>query len=101
MRTAYLYHPDFARHDSGEGHPENARRLAAIEDRLIANGLFDLLRHYEAPPATEEQLVRIHTPEYLEWLRAVAPDRGLLRLDPDTIIGPHSLDAAHTAAGRW
>lgn len=99
MRTAYVYHENSLQHDTGGGHPENARRIAAIEDHLIANGLFDLLRHYQAPIATNEQILRIHDADYLDWLHSAAPAKGYARLDPDTIICPVSLDAAYTAAG--
>ncbi|MDH3779141.1 MAG: histone deacetylase family protein, partial [Gammaproteobacteria bacterium] len=44
MRTAYITHPDCRTHDTGTGHPENAARLFAIEDRLVASGLDSVLR---------------------------------------------------------
>ena len=36
---------------------------------------------------------------YVDWLESVAPAEGLVRLDPDTIMGPASLRAAYRAAG--
>ena len=99
MKTAYISHPACLDHDVGEDHPESARRIGAIEDRLISSGLFDLLRHHPAPAITREQLLRIHTAEYLDWLQAVAPQQGYVRLDPDTIMSPATLGAAYRAAG--
>lgn len=99
MQTAYITHPDCLRHDPGEDHPETARRITAIEDRLIATGVFDLLRHFEAPLITHDQLLRVHSPGHLEVLQAVAPKQGHLRLDPDTVMSPETLDAAYRAAG--
>ena len=99
MKTAYISHRDCLDHDPGEAHPETARRVTAIEDRLIASGLFDLLRHFEAPAITRDQLLRIHSPGYLEMLQSIAPRQGFVRLDPDTVMGPATLGAAHRAAG--
>ena len=99
MSTAYISHPDCLKHDTGEGHPENARRLSAIEDQFVSTGLFDVLRYFDAPEATEEQLLRVHTPEYLETIKSMVPESGYARLDPDTVISPDSLQAARRAAG--
>jgi len=66
---------------------------------LIASGLFDLLQHYEAPAATRQQLLRIHSAEYIDWLESVAPQQGSVRIDPDTVMSPATLSAAHRAAG--
>jgi acetoin utilization deacetylase AcuC-like enzyme len=99
LKTAYISHRDCLDHDPGEAHPETARRVTAIEDRLIASGLFDLLRHFEAPAITRDQLLRIHSPGYLEMLQTIAPRQGFVRLDPDTVMGPATLGAAHRAAG--
>ena len=99
MRTAYISHPVCHKHDTGEGHPENARRLTAIEDRLIAAGLFDVLRYIDAPEVTEHQLLRVHKQGYLEALNSMLPESGYAHLDADTVISPDSLDAARRAAG--
>jgi len=99
LRTAYISHRECHEHDTGEGHPENARRLSAIEDRFYATGLFDVLRYVDAPQVTERQLLRVHTREHLETMAAMAPVNGYARLDPDTVISPDSLQAARRAAG--
>lgn len=99
MRTAYISHAVCHKHDTGEGHPENARRLTAIEDRLIAAGLFDVLRYIDAPEVTEHQLLRVHKQSYLEALNSMLPESGYAHLDADTVISPDSLNAARRAAG--
>ncbi len=99
MRTAYITHTDCRAHDTGTGHPENASRLFAIEDRLVASGLDSVLRNIDAPLVTEEQLLRVHPGEYLERIRAAIPESGHVRLDPDTVVSSGSLNAAYRAAG--
>jgi acetoin utilization deacetylase AcuC-like enzyme len=99
VRTAYISHRKCHEHDTGWGHPENARRLSAIEDQFVSTGLFDVLRYVDAPEVSEEALLRVHRPEYLESLAAAMPVEGYARLDPDTIVSPESLAAARRAAG--
>lgn len=99
MRTAYITHPACQQHDTGAAHPESASRLYAIEDQFIATGLRDALRYVDAPEVTAEQLLRVHSVEHIETVAAAIPDSGYARLDPDTVVCPHSLAAAYRAAG--
>ena len=99
MATAYLSHRDCLLHDTADGHPESARRISVIEDRFIATGLSDILRHFDAPSATESQLLRVHTQGHLDALKSIAPETGYARVDPDTVISADSLTAARRAAG--
>lgn len=99
MAIAYISHRECLQHDTGEGHPENNRRISAIEDQMVSTGLLDVLRYFDAPEVTESQLLRAHTPAHLEALQAVAPENGYACVDPDTIISPGSLRAARRAAG--
>ena len=86
-------------HDMGSHHPECPARVAAIEDHLLATGLLLHLVDVEAPPATREQLLRVHDPDYVDVIEASIPERGLIHLDPDTAMNPHSYHAALRAAG--
>lgn len=99
MQTAFITHPDCARHEMGAYHPECPQRLAAIEDRLIASGLSVHLAHYDAPVARREHLRRVHPEEYIASIEAAAPEAGYALLDPDTAMNCHTLDAALRAAG--
>jgi acetoin utilization deacetylase AcuC-like enzyme len=99
LQTAYISHQECHKHDTGVDHPETAWRLSAIEDQLISTGLFDVLRYYDAPEVTEEQLLRVHSRKHLETLKSCSPGSGYARLDPDTVIGPDSMGAALRAAG--
>jgi acetoin utilization deacetylase AcuC-like enzyme len=99
MSTAFITHPDCLKHNMGAGHPEQPARLTAIEDQLIASGVADHLQRYEAPLATDAQLARVHPIEYVRAIRAAAPETGMVHLDPDTAMNPHSLNAALRGAG--
>jgi acetoin utilization deacetylase AcuC-like enzyme len=99
FRSAYISHADCLRHDMGAHHPERPARLTAIEDQLIASGIGQHLQRYEAPLATDEQLARVHPPEYVRAIREAAPQEGTIHLDPDTAMNPWTLRAALRAAG--
>ncbi|NRP58780.1 histone deacetylase family protein [Marinobacterium sp. xm-d-564] len=99
MTTALISHDDCLAHDTGIGHPENAGRIRAINDRLMQTQLFDWLAHVDAPLATREALLRAHTPEHVDKVFSLFPREDSTYLDPDTVACPQSLTAALRAAG--
>jgi len=99
MPIAFITHQNCLRHDMGSYHPECPDRIMAIEDQLIASGLAQHLPRYDAPRATREQLERVHRPDYLDAIELSAPRHGIVHLDPDTAMNPHTLEAALRAAG--
>jgi acetoin utilization deacetylase AcuC-like enzyme len=99
MTTAFITHDDCLLHDMGTSHPEQPARLRAVEDQLIASGLIGFLPHVEAPLATREHLERVHQRGYLDAIEEAAPTQGIVHLDPDTAMNPHTLTAALRAAG--
>ena len=99
MSTAYISHSECILHDMGAGHPESPDRLGAIKDRLIAAGLDLFMSFYDAPLATDEQILRAHPAEYLKYLMDNQPLQGIRHLDPDTAMNPYTLQAARRSAG--
>jgi acetoin utilization deacetylase AcuC-like enzyme len=89
--------PLYREHDSGPGHPERPARLDAVRRGLREAGLEASLELCTPPPATDEQLLRVHTEAHLA---AVDGTRGrTVRFDADTQAGPRSSEAARLAAG--
>ena len=99
MLSAYITHPDCARHEMGPHHPECPERLGAINDMLLTKGLLDYMAPYDAEPATVDQLERAHAALYVQELFAASPAEGYHHVDPDTSMNPHTLQAALRAAG--
>src|SRR4030065_1533114 len=99
MQTAYISHPLCLKHDMGAHHPESPARIYAIEDMLIASGLFNYLQHHDAPEATREQLLRVHAADYVDSIESAAPQHGMVQIDGDTAMNPFSYPAAWRAAG--
>ncbi len=89
-------HPACMAHDPGAGHPECPARLSAVTDALRAANLPGTSWH-EAPAASNEQLLRAHSPAHVARVIAAAGQR--IRLDPDTSTSEHSTEAALRAVG--
>lgn len=83
----------------GSFHPECPSRLSAISDYMIAQGLDPYFVYHDAPLATFEQLMRVHPASHLERLKRSSPELGIVHLDPDTAMNPHTWQAALRSAG--
>jgi len=99
VQTAFISHPACLKHNMGNDHPESPARLSAIQDQLIASGVLPFLQQHDAPRAEHEQLLRVHTEDYIKTIEAAAPQQGLIHLDPDTAMNSYTLEAALRAAG--
>jgi acetoin utilization deacetylase AcuC-like enzyme len=107
-KTGYFTHPDCRRHDMGRGHPECPERLDAIEDRMLASRLLDVVERREAPLADPELLELAHDHSHIAAIGALAEEvageedaggDGLVFIDPDTAMNRHSWNAVMRAAG--
>lgn len=92
----YLRHPASLRHDTG-AHPENARRIVAIE-RALSDRDWLGLELAEAPAASREQLLRVHDGQHVEAIERLCDDGGGM-IDLDTVASADSFEAALRAAG--
>jgi acetoin utilization deacetylase AcuC-like enzyme len=84
MTTGYLWHEVFGWHDTGTGplmgpdpaagvqphahlaHPDTKRRLHEL---VAVSGVLDHLTRVSARPATEAELLRVHTPEHVQRIQ--------------------------------
>jgi len=98
MTLAIVTHPACLEHFMGRDHPERPARLKTVL-RLIGEPPFDSLPRFVAPRATGIQLRRAHGEDYVQKLVDLSPPEGLVALDPDTYMGPASLEAGLRAAG--
>ena len=91
-------HTSCLAHDAGPGHPESPSRLHAVLEALSSDR-FSALDRIEAPRVSREQLARVHASGLIDEVFGSAPQDGYVRLDPDTAMSAHSLEAAQRAAG--
>jgi len=96
---AYISHPECHEHDTGPMHPDQPERLSAIDNQLIMSGLEFVIRGYDAPKVTREQLARVHDAAYLDRIYALDPVTEPVEIDGDTVMSPGTLRAAERAAG--
>ena len=96
-RNIYLfYHPASLLHDTWQ-HPESPARLRAILRALEQQGWHesDLMT---PAPVSRAVLERIHDPAYIDTIEKIALSGGAY-WDLDTVISPHSYDAAMLGVG--
>lgn len=100
LPVAWITHAECRRHEITPDHPESPRRLAAIEDRMIACGYADFMQQHEAPEARYEDLARVHNGAHIEHILSLR-NTGTVRhdIDGDTAITEHTVAAALRAAG--
>ena len=92
----YLRHSSSLEHDTGYGHPERAERIRALEAELERRGWLGWERR-EAPRASEEQLLAVHSREHVDAVRELSARQGAF--DLDTPLSEGSWEAALHAAG--
>lgn len=94
--TSIITAPMCSRHDPGPTHPESVERLQVIQAAL--NPMPHGAQWVSARrPATQAELLRVHTETYVTQLLAL---RGTFAaLDHETPLSPDSVDAALWAAG--
>ena len=98
MTTLLFEHPAFGQHETPAGHLECSERYAAVSNAFSGEEFSTLIRRTPRRADTEE-IERAHDVDYVQAIFETAPAEGMVRLDPDTFMGPHSLDAALMAAG--
>ncbi len=90
MTTGFVHHESYLWHDTGSAglwmpsgglvqpdtHAENPETKRRIRNLLEVTGLLDELVRIAPRPATEEEVLRFHTAEYVERIRQLSAARG-------------------------
>ena len=96
MKTAIVTSDTSESHLTGDGHPEQPKRVKSIIEVLKKKK--DLI--WEKPGIVPGKILKLtHTEEYLNNLKSSFPKKGLYFLDGDTVISPGSKEAVFDAAG--
>ncbi len=93
LTVGLVAHDASLRHEMPRGHPERAERIEAIETHLVSCGLAARLERHAPEPAPRELVELVHDVPYVDVLEELHASGGG-RIDADTSMGPHSLDAA-------
>ena len=96
MKTAIISSKTSVNHLTGDGHPEQPKRVTAITERLKKNK--NLM--WDKPTIFDHKILKkVHDESYVEMVKKSFPNHGLKFLDGDTIISPGSEDATIDAVG--
>src|SRR5688572_9396281 len=97
-KLGYVVDDLFVQHRAPSGHPERPARAEAVTEALEQDGIATRGTRVATRFATDDELSRVHAPQYLDELIKVVPGHTGW-LDPDTYYSPKSWDAARAAAG--
>lgn len=95
--AVYFSHPACLEHETTGGHPERPARIAAIESSLAQRGWLGY-EVRQAPPASREMLVAVHSAEYVDAVRLLSESGGGT-FDQENIVSEGSYRAAAHASG--
>jgi len=95
--AVYFSHPACLEHETTGEHPERPARISAIECSLAERGWLGY-EVRQAPPASREMLVAVHSAEYVDSVRSMSESGGGA-FDQENIVSERSYDAAAHASG--
>ena len=96
MKTAIISSNTSHHHLTGDGHPEQPKRVIVIKEKLkkIKNLIWD------KPIKFDQNIINnVHKGEYINTIQNSFPNKGFNFLDGDTIVSPGSKDATIDAVG--
>ncbi len=96
MNTAIVTSDSSDDHITGDGHPEQPKRVSAVINKLRKR---DNLLWIKSEKFDQKILKKVHGSDYIESVENSFPSSGLKFLDGDTIISPGSKKATYDAVG--
>ena len=96
MNTAIITSDFSEDHITGDGHPEQPKRVSAVINKLRKR---DNLLWIKSEKFDQKILKKVHGSDYIESVERSFPSNGLKFLDGDTIISPGSKKATYDAVG--
>jgi acetoin utilization protein AcuC len=97
MAVHAYYHPELTMFDYGPDHPFKGERFGEFLTKMEDYGLDRYVHFFDPMPATDEELLKVHTQDYLDKVRALEKVKGFL--SPDTQVMPGMFDAAKLICG--
>lgn len=71
--VAYFYDPDVGNFHYGPGHPMKPQRITLTHSLVLHYGLHDKMKVYRPYQATERDMCRFHSDDYIQFLSSVSP----------------------------
>ncbi|WP_242890592.1 class II histone deacetylase [Actinomadura litoris] len=113
MSTGWICHERYFWHDTGTGplgmpgggyleplrHPDTPEAKRRLRNLVEVSGLLDALVPVAPRPATEAELLRVHTEAHVTRMRELSESGGGDAGDGESAFGPGSYEIARLAAG--
>jgi len=97
MKTGIVYHEDYNKYDLGVDHPLVGDKPGKTMDLLKEKGVLDNVKVFTPTQASEKDLLRVHTKEYVNKIKELSRTGGMLSLDTPAPVG--IFEIASLAAG--
>ncbi len=99
QKTGLVLDDRYQLHDTGQGHPERADRLAAIAKKLEQDGLIAKTLRLPPKPADLDEIALIHDRRYIERVQETCRAGAPFIDTPDSAICSRSYEIALLAVG--
>jgi len=73
-RVCYYYDSDIGNYYYGQGHPMKPHRIRMTHNLLLNYGLYRKMEIYRPHKATQEEMTKFHSDDYIRFLRSIRPD---------------------------
>eukprot|EP00743_Colponemidia_sp_Colp-15_P002208 GILK01002394.1.p1 GENE.GILK01002394.1~~GILK01002394.1.p1 ORF type:complete len:431 (-),score=36.89 GILK01002394.1:260-1552(-) len=73
-RVSYFYDANVGTYYYGAGHPMKPHRLRMAHQLILNYGLYKKMEVYKPHWASEQEMAKFHSPEYLDFLRRINPE---------------------------
>jgi acetoin utilization deacetylase AcuC-like enzyme len=97
MDAAIIWDEAYAEHETGD-HPEGADRISTVVAHLGATDLWPRITVVKPEPATDADVLLVHTRLHLNTVKRAAAGAGSW-IDPDTHVSPRSYEIALLSVG--
>lgn len=73
-KICYYYDGDIGNYYYGQGHPMKPQRIRMCHNLLLNYGLYRKMEIYRPHKATQEEMTKFHSDDYIKFLRSIRPD---------------------------
>lgn len=91
MKTGIIYHEKYLEHNLGLGHPESPERLKKTMEVLKKFLDKPNIKLIKPTPAKEEDLLRVHTKDYVENIKSMSQTGSALTMDTPVPSGVYEI----------
>jgi len=73
-KVCYYYDSDIGNYYYGQGHPMKPHRMRMTHNLLLNYGLYRKMEVYRPHKATQDEMTKFHSDDYIRFLRSIRPD---------------------------